>query len=253
MEGNNFLKLSEIVKRLRKECPWDREQTHDSLKYLMIEECYEAVDSINKKDYNHLREELGDLLLHILLQAEISEENKEFDLNSVIEMLSEKLIRRHPHIFNTEIFISKDEQIKTWDKIKIEEGKLSVLSGLPKILPSLYLSQRIQEKVAKVGFDWENKSDVLKKIKEEIAELENAISNNDEINIKEEIGDLIFSIVNLSRHYKINSEEALSETNIKFTKRFNFIEKEMERNNKNIYESNLNELDELWNKSKTNS
>ncbi|MEK7818732.1 MAG: nucleoside triphosphate pyrophosphohydrolase [Bacteroidota bacterium] len=250
MNKNNFEELIEVVRRLRNECPWDKEQTHDSLRYTMIEECYESVDAINKKDFKHLEEELGDLLLNILLHANIAEENNQFSFESLMINLKDKLIRRHPHIFLGEKVENQNEQIKIWDKIKREEGKISVLDGLPKTLPSLFRAERLQEKAAKVGFDWKNKKDVFEKIKEELNELEKAETNESKSEIFEEYGDLLFSIVNYARHLKINSEDALKSTNEKFIKRFNFIESEFIKLDKDIYKSNLEELDEFWNKAK---
>lgn len=250
MNKNNFEELIEVVRRLRNECPWDKEQTHDSLRYTMIEECYESVDAINKKDFKHLEEGLGDLLLNILLHANIAEENNQFSFESLMINLKDKLIRRHPHIFLGEKVENQNEQIKIWDKIKREEGKISVLDGLPKTLPSLFRAERLQEKAAKVGFDWKNKKDVFEKIKEELNELEKAETNESKSEIFEEYGDLLFSIVNYARHLKINSEDALKSTNEKFIKRFNFIESEFIKLDKDIYKSNLEELDEFWNKAK---
>jgi MazG family protein len=243
-----FEKLVEIMKRLRKECPWDRAQTPESLRQYIMEEAYETIETIDNKNWSELKKELGDLLLQIVFQAEIAEEENRFTLESIIQHINEKLIERHPHVFG-EIKVNNADEVKdNWERIKVEkENRKSILDGLPKIMSSLLLAQRIQDKASQVGFDWENPKDVIKKIKEEITELENSHRQNE---VEAEMGDLIFSMVNLSRFYKINAEDALRQTITKFIKRFQYIEKRLSEQNHSVQDASLEEMGVLWEESK---
>ena len=243
-----FEKLVEIMKRLRKECPWDRAQTPESLRQYIMEEAYETIETIDNKNWSELKKELGDLLLQIVFQAEIAEEENRFTLESIIQHINEKLIERHPHVFG-EIKVNNADEVKdNWERIKVEkENRKSIFDGLPKIMSSLPLAQRIQEKASQVGFDWENPKDVIKKIKEEINELENSHLQNE---VEAEMGDLIFSMVNLSRFYKINAEDALRQTITKFIRRFQYIERKLSEQNHSLQDTSLEEMDVLWEESK---
>jgi len=261
MPQNKFNEFVGIVKRLRKECPWDREQTNDSIKSATIEEAYEVVEAIDNKDYEELKKELGDLLLHVVFHTVIAEEQNHFTIEDVIDSIREKLIRRHPHVFGTEEINSSDEVKKNWEKIKLTEGRESILEGVPPYLPALQRAHRLQEKAAKVGFDWENKDDVWKKVIEEIKEMheiEELIKQSDKEKsdqlkkkLEEEVGDVFFAMVNYARFLGINPEEALRVTNNKFIKRFQYVEDKIKASGRSVSDSNLKEMDELWNKSKS--
>ena len=247
--NNNLDKLIKIVKKLRSPngCDWDKEQTHQSLVPYLLEETYEVIESIEQKNFGALKEELGDLLLHIIFQTDISEENKEFKLDDVIDGICQKLIRRHPHIF----YDKNDSRYKEgdWELSKQKEkNRNSVLDGVPIALPALIRASRIQEKAAAVGFDWEKKEQVLLKVDEEIGELKDAIINNQ--GIEEELGDVLFTIVNLSRHLNYDSESSLKKSIDKFSDRFKRIEKDLKTKNINMKNLSLGELDEIWNKNK---
>lgn len=262
MTESKFTDFVEIVKRLRKECPWDREQTNDSIKSNTIEEAYEVVEAIDHKDYDELRKELGDLLLHVVFHTQIAEEQNHFNINDVIDSIQEKLIRRHPHVFG-EVKVSDSNEVKkNWEEIKLSEGRESVLEGVPIHLPALQRANRLQEKAAKVGFDWEKKEDVWKKVIEEIEEMheiEKIKSQNpkskeeDELQLKleKEVGDVFFAMVNYARFLGINPEDALRRTNEKFIKRFNYVQEKVKESGKAINESNLAEMDKYWNESKS--
>lgn len=245
-----FDQLVEIMTRLRHECPWDKKQTHKTLRQYLIEETYEVIDAIDKNNLSELKEELGDLLLQILFHSEIASESSRFEINDVIKTISEKLIRRHPHVFGNVEVNSTKEVLENWESLKIKEGKDSALSGVPKTLPALLKAYRIQEKAARVGFDWKSIEPVLEKIEEEIKELKNEINKNSIEKTENELGDLLFSIVNLSRFLEINPEDALRKTINKFIKRFQYIEKELKDKNLDIKNTSLEEMDEIWNKSK---
>jgi len=253
-----FDKLWAIVSRLRDRdtgCPWDLKQTSQSLVPNFIEELYEAVEAIENADYPHLKEELGDLLLHILMQTRIASEENHFTIEEVIEAISAKLIRRHPHIFDETILSSPGaEQVKqNWERIKFTEKKMtreSILDGIPKSMPALIYAQRMQEKAASVGFDWADKNAVLLKLKEETDELIEAVSEDSSENTAEEIGDLLFTMVNFCRKAGIDAEMQLKKASQKFYNRFNRIENHFNESGRNIYESNLEELDDLWEASK---
>ena len=250
MTSKNFQELVDIMYKLRKECPWDREQTNDSIKAATLEETYEVLEAIDQKDYNELRSELGDLLLHVLFHSVIAEELGEFNLNDVINAIKEKLIRRHPHVFGDVEANTSGEITRNWEKIKLAEGRDSVLQGVPKNLPELSKAYRLQEKAAKVGFDWSNKEDVWKKVTEEIGELHEIEKSGDKKEIEKEMGDLFFALVNYSRYIGIHPENALRLTNEKFINRFSYIEKKLKEKGKSISDSNLAEMDTYWEESK---
>jgi nucleoside triphosphate diphosphatase len=248
MIENKFEEFVAIVKRLRKECPWDREQTNDSIKAATIEEAYEVVEAIDNKDYEELKKELGDLLLHVIFHSTIAEERNHFKLEDVIDSIQEKLIRRHPHVFGTTEVNGADEVKKNWETIKLKEGRKSIVDGVPINLPALQRAHRLQEKVSKIGFDWKNKEDVWKKVEEELLEIEKA--GNDKEEREGEFGDLFFSLVNYSRFLEINPENALRKTNEKFIKRFGYVEKKILESGRSLGESNLKEMDIYWEESK---
>jgi len=250
-----------IVKRLRNECPWDREQTHDSIRHLLLEETYETLEAIDLKNNEELKKELGDLLLHVAFNAVIAEGDGNFDLKDVINSINQKLISRHPHVFGDTKVSSTGEVLKNWEHIKLQEkGRKSVLDGVPKELPSLNRAYRIQEKSSKVGFDWNNSIDSYKKIEEEIGEFKSLIESHKDdfgkipVDVKhemeKELGDILFAITNYARFFEINPENALRTTIEKYLKRFNFIEDELIKRGKMITESNLEEMDAIWNESK---
>ena len=235
---------------LREKCPWDKKQTIETLRPLTIEETYELADAITEQDWNGIKEELGDILLHIIFYARIGKEQEMFTLEEVLNGISEKLVRRHPHIYG-DVMVNDDEDVKkNWEQIKMKEGKKSVLSGVPKSLPAMVKATRIQEKAKQVGFEWENKEDVWKKVEEEISELQEAVAEKDEKNIEEEFGDVLFSLINYARFLNIDSEGVLEKTNKKFISRFTLMEEEALRQNKSLAEMSLQEMDELWNEIK---
>ncbi len=249
-EKERFDELWRVMQRLRKECPWDKEQTHDSIKAATLEETYEAVEAIDNNDYDALRDELGDMLLHIVFHSVIAEENNEFKLTDVIKGITEKLIRRHPHIFgNVKVKDSKEIE-KNWEAIKLQEGKKSLLEGVPKSLSSLLRAYRIQEKASKIGFDWERKEDVWEKVEEELKEFKEAEQSGDKERTEEELGDLLFSLVNYSRFLKINPENALRRANDKFIKRFSYVEEKINSSGNNLVDATLEEMDKFWEESK---
>lgn len=250
MTGKKFQELSDIMLRLRKECPWDKEQTHDSIKGATIEETYELIEAIDLKDYDEMKTELGDLLLHILFHSVIAEENNKFNINDVIDSIKEKLIRRHPHIFADVKVNGTEEILKNWEEIKLAEGRESVLEGVPKNLPGLARAYRLQEKASKVGFDWKNKSDVWKKVIEEIEEMHEMEKSGDLIKLEEELGDVFFAMTNYARFLGINPENALRITNEKFISRFQYVENKIKESGKKLTESNLEEMDKYWEESK---
>ncbi len=250
MTGNKFNELMNIMRQLRNDCSWDSVQTHDSIKANTLEEAYEVVEAIDNKNYNELKTELGDLLLHIVFHSVIAEGMNNFDINDVIDTISQKLIRRHPHVFGDVKVENNDDITRNWETIKLKEGRNSVLEGVPKHLPELHKAFRLQEKAAKVGFDWEKKEDVWSKVLEEIEEMKEAESKNNIEHIEEEMGDLLFSLVNYSRFIGINPANALRRTNEKFTKRFQYIEIELAKIGKKIYDANLTEMDKYWEESK---
>ena len=250
LAAKKFVKLIEIVEMLRGPdgCPWDKEQTHESLLPYFLEETYELMESVDRKDQETFKEELGDIMLHIILQAQISRENSGFDLSDSLDTINEKLVRRHPHVFGGEKADIAFHAKRNWEAAKHEEkNRKSRLDGVPVALPALIRAQRLQEKAAYAGFDWEKVEEVWEKIHEEIQELKEAQTNNSSEQIEEEIGDLLFAIVNLARFLKIPSEDALRKSNSKFTYRFFQVEEELKKRGKTVDESTLDEMDEIWN------
>ncbi len=245
-----FDKFVEIVRRLRKECPWDREQTHTSVRHSLIEETYEVVEAIDKNDLIALKQELGDLLLHVVFHTSIAEQFNEFTLEDVIEEISTKLIRRHPHVFGDVKVDSSKQVIKNWEKSKLSEGRESILEGVPKELPALLRAHRLQDKASKVGFDWEKKEDAWRKVEEEMRELHSAIESGDQKKIEGEYGDLLFALVNYSRFINVNPENSLRQTIEKFIQRFQYIEKQLKNRGKDIQNTSLEEMDMLWEEAK---
>ena len=248
-------RLIKIMKALRDKehgCPWDLEQTPDTLKKYILEEAYEVIEAIEDNDKEELKKELGDLLLQIVFQSQIADENKKFNFEDVAKSISEKLERRHPHIFGEKQKLTPDEVKNNWELIKKDkEGKKRILDGVPKSYNALLRSLRIQEKVASVGFEWNSSVDIIEKIKEEMNELEEGIINNDIVNIEEEIGDVLFVMVNLAKRLKVNPEDALQKANNKFIGRFNYIEEKVEGNGEKMQDKSLEELDFFWDEAKS--
>ena len=251
MEEYTFERLLEIMKKLRVECPWDRAQTHDSIKGHTIEEAYEVVEAIDHKDYDELRTELGDLLLHVVFHAEIAEGDGRFAIGDVLQAIIEKLIRRHPHIFGDVVVENANDVKRNWEQIKMDEGRESVIDGIPDVLPALLKAHRMQDKASKVGFDWPHRDDVWKKVEEEVGELRDAIGNQTKDEIEEEFGDLLFSLVNYARFVDVNPEDALRKTIQKFSRRFRHIEKRLKDAGKDIHSSSLEEMDRYWEEAKS--
>jgi len=249
-ETSSVVRLLEIMNELREKCPWDREQTIDSLKTLTLEESYELLDAINDKDYDEIKNELGDLLLHIVFYSKIASEKSKFNFNDVVETIIKKLIVRHPHVFDSKKNISKQEVEKNWEKIKLKEGKKSILSGVPKTLPALIKSERIQDKVSKAGFKWNSLNDSKNKIKEELNELNIEIKKNSFNEMEEEFGDLMFSLVNYGNLLGINSENALEKANKKFIERFKRMEILIKKEKIEIDKLKQVKLLEYWRESK---
>lgn len=238
---------------LRVKCPWDAKQTNESLRPNTIEEVYELCDALIHEDNANIRKELGDVLLHVLFYAKIGEEKGAFDIADVADALNEKLIFRHPHVFGTVEVNSTDEVLQNWEQLKLKEkgGNRTVLSGVPKSLPAMIKADRIQEKAANVGFDWESREQVWEKVKEEITEFADAAASGSATDMEAEMGDLLFSLINAARLYGINPENALEKTNIKFTERFNHIERRAAEQGRSLKEMTLEEMDNLWNEAKT--
>ena len=249
-ETSSVTRLLDIMDELREKCPWDREQTMNSLKTLTIEESYELLDAINEKDYVEIKNELGDLLLHIVFYTKIASEKSKFNFYDVVENLIEKLICRHPHVFKTRKIISKEQVEKNWEKIKLDEGKKSILSGVPKTLPALIKSERIQDKVSKAGFKWNSLNDSKDKINEELKELNLEIRKNNFDLMEEEYGDLMFSLINYGNLLGINSENALEKANKKFIKRFKQMETLIDKDKMKIEKLKPFELLKYWEKCK---
>lgn len=247
---NQLDRLLTIMNELREQCPWDKKQTIQSLRQQTIEETYELADAITDKDWNAIREELGDLLLHIVFYSKIATEEKKFSINEVIHDICEKLVKRHPHVYE-DVQVANDEEVKrNWEQLKLKEGKKSVLAGLPKTLPALVKAMRLQEKAKQVGFEWNNKEDVWKKVEEEQAELAEAIMNGKQHQVEEEAGDMLFSIVNYLRFLNVDAENALEITNKKFIRRFTIMEEQAMRQNKDLNGMSLAEMDAMWNEIK---
>lgn len=246
-----FLRLLNIMDDLREKCPWDKKQTMDSLSYLTIEETYELIDAISAQDLNEVKGELGDLLLHIVFYTKIASETNEFDIVDVIHTVCDKLVERHPHIYGDVIAQTEEEVKANWEKIKLKKGKKSVLEGVPKSLPAMVKSTRIQEKARGVGFDWEHKDQVFEKVLEEFKELDNEInSGDDKAKVEKEFGDVLFSMINYARFIGVDPELALERTNKKFIGRFTYLESEVKKKQKDLLKMTLAEMDEIWNESK---
>jgi XTP/dITP diphosphohydrolase len=247
----SFADLVEIVKILRKECPWDRKQTHESIKDNLIEEAYEAVEAIDTEDFNELKKELGDVLLHVVFHSNMADETHNFSIEDVIYSIQSKLIRRHPHVFGDVVADNENQVAENWENIKLKEGKDSILEGIPKQLPALIRAQRMQEKAANVGFDWPESSQVWKKLEEELQEFQEVLQQGDPQKCRDEFGDLLFSLVNLGRFFDLNAEDSLRSTNKKFIERFQYIEEQLRSEEKNISEVSLEEMDKHWNDAKS--
>lgn len=247
-----FSRFLDVLDELREKCPWDRKQTNLSLRPNTIEECYELSDALVADDVPNICKELGDVLLHVAFYAKIAGEKQQFDMKDVCDRLCEKLIYRHPHVFGTVKAETAGEVCKNWEQLKMTEkdGNKSLLSGVPVSMPSLIKAFRMQEKAANIGFDWEEKSEVWAKVREEIAEVEQEMIRGDRQNLEKEFGDLLFSLVNAARLYNINPDNALEQTNCKFRRRFNYVEEYSLRQGHNLKEMSLSEMDELWNRAK---
>ena len=248
----SFERLLDIMDELREKCPWDREQTFESLRKLTIEEVYELGDAILRSDLKEIKKELGDVLLHIVFYAKIGSESNSFDIGDVINNLTDKLIYRHPHVFGDTEVINSREVEENWEALKLKEkgrGK-RVLEGVPDSLPALVKANRIQEKARGVGFDWEQKEQVWDKVKEELADFEHEIRSNDQKKMEQELGDLMFSLVNVARLYDIDPESALERTNMKFIRRFNYLEDQTLLKGQSLHSMSLEEMDVHWNEAK---
>jgi len=245
-----FDRLLTIMDQLREQCPWDQKQTMESLRLLTIEETYELGDAILDQDLQEVKNELGDLLLHIVFYAKIGSETKDFDISDVINSICEKLIHRHPHIYSDVVVKDETEVKQNWENLKLKEGKTSVLQGVPKSLPALVKASRIQEKVAGVGFDWEEPNQVWEKVEEELAEFKAEVENKNQAAIEDEFGDVLFSLINYARFLDINPENALERTNKKFIKRFQYLEFKAKSLQKSLSDMTLAEMDVYWEEAK---
>lgn len=245
-----FGRLLDIMDELRSKCPWDQKQTFQSLRHLTIEETYELGDAILENDFEEIKKELGDLLLHIVFYAKIGSETNSFDIADIANTISEKLIYRHPHIYS-DVEVKDEEEVKqNWEKLKLKEGKKSVLEGVPKGLPAMVKANRIQDKVAGVGFDWEKPEQVWQKVQEELAELNTEIEKGNTDKIESEFGDVLFSMINYARFIKVDPENALERTNKKFINRFQYLEQEAKKVGKSLHNMSLAEMDIFWNEAK---
>ncbi|MBE7630216.1 nucleoside triphosphate pyrophosphohydrolase [Tenacibaculum piscium] len=245
-----FNRLLDIMDELREKCPWDKKQTLESLRHLTIEETYELADAILDNDLEEVKKELGDVLLHIVFYAKIGSEKKAFDIADVANSISDKLIHRHPHIYSDVVVKDEEEVKRNWEKLKLKEGKTSVLEGVPKSLPALVKASRIQEKVAGVGFKWDKPQEAWEKVQEEIQELNQEIKADNQERIEKEFGDVLFSLINYANLMKVNPENALEKTNKKFINRFQYLEKQAKKQGKEISDMTLNEMTIYWEKSK---
>ncbi|MGC8595819.1 MAG: nucleoside triphosphate pyrophosphohydrolase [Candidatus Kryptoniota bacterium] len=251
LEQQALIEFVNIVRKLRRECPWDRMQTNRSIRHYTMEEVYELVEAIDEEDWKSVKGELGDLLLNVFLHAQIAEDEGKFSLAEMITEETKKMIVRHPHVF-ADIRADDPEQVKkNWEKIKTGEGRVSLFDGIPKTLPALALAFKIQDRAARVGFDWKDPEDVWKKVEEEIKELREAVGEGNKAKVEEELGDLLFAIVNYSRHILVHPESALREAAQKFRKRFLYIEKELAKRNISLHDATLEQMDALWNESKS--
>lgn len=245
-----FNRLLDIMDELREKCPWDQKQTLESLRHLTIEETYELADAILDHNLEDIKKELGDVLLHIVFYAKIGSEKKAFDMADIANGISDKLIDRHPHIYG-DVTVKDQEEVKqNWEKLKLKEGRSSVLEGVPKSLPAMIKANRIQDKVAGVGFDWEKPAQVWEKVQEELNELNEEIKNKNTARIASEFGDVLFSMINYARFIGVNPENALERTNKKFIKRFQYLEEAAKKEGKELTEMSLSEMDVYWNESK---
>lgn len=246
-----FERLLNIMDDLREKCPWDKKQTFESLRKLTIEETYELADAIIRKDIDGIKKETGDILLHIVFYAKIASETNDFDITGVINALCEKLIYRHPHVYSN-VDVKDEQEVKeNWEQLKLKEGKKTVLDGVPVSLPAMVKANRIQEKVRGVGFDWDKKEQIWNKVEEELNELKaEALQENNKQRTEEELGDLFFSLINAARLYDIDPEIALEKTNLKFTKRFNYLEEKTLKQGKSLHDMSLEEMNEVWEEAK---
>jgi XTP/dITP diphosphohydrolase len=245
--ADEFVRLVTIMDELREKCPWDRKQTIQSLRQMTIEETYELADAITEADWKGIKEELGDLLLHIVFYSKIGAEKGHFTLEEVLKGISEKLIARHPHIYG-DVKVNSDEDVKrNWEKLKLKEGKKSVLGGVPQSLPATVKAMRLQEKARQVGFEWENKDQVWKKVEEEMGELKEVVNSGEQDKIEEEFGDLVFSLINYARFLRVDAENALERTNKKFIHRFTQMEQQAMASGTDLDKMTLEEMDAIWN------
>ena len=248
---SEFKRLLEIMDELRASCPWDKKQTLESLRYLTIEETYELSDAIIANDLDDIKKELGDLMLHIVFYSKIGSEKKAFNIGEVLETINDKLVERHPHIYGDEKVKDARDVLDNWEKIKIKkEGRKSVLGGVPKSLPPLVKAFRMQEKASGVGFDWESPEQVWDKVIEEMHEMKAEVENADEQKLEEEFGDLLFALVNYSRFIGINPEDALEKANMKFKRRFQYLEEHAGEDGRALYDMSLDEMDVYWEEAK---
>ena len=248
--ANEMMRLVKIMDELREQCPWDRKQTIETLRSLTIEETYELADAITDNDWKGIKEEIGDMMLHMVFYAKIGEEQQQFTLADSLKSICEKLIHRHPHIYG-EVKVKDEEEVKrNWEKLKLQEGKKSVLAGVPRSLPATVKAIRLQEKAKQVGFEWDNRDQVWEKVEEETRELKEAVVSGDSSRMEEELGDLFFSLINYARFLQVDAETALERTNRKFIERFQAMEVLANRAGKSLSEMNLEEMDALWNEIK---
>jgi len=246
----SFDQLLTIMDELREKCPWDRVQTKESLRNLTIEETYELADAVLSDDYDNIKEEIGDLMLHMVFYCKIAEEKGHFDIADALKNVNEKLIRRHPHIYGDVNVEGQEDVKKNWEQIKRTEGKKSLLAGVPESLPAMIKAYRMQEKTKQVGFEWENKDQVWSKVEEELQELKEVVDGDkDQIKLEDEFGDVLFSLVNYARYLGVDPETALEKVNKKFKRRFEYIEKHAKRD---LNDMTLEQMDQLWNEAKTN-
>jgi XTP/dITP diphosphohydrolase len=245
-----FDRLLTIMDELREQCPWDKKQTMESLRHLTIEETYELGDAILDNDLEEVKKELGDVLLHLVFYSKIGSETNHFDIADVCNSICDKLIDRHPHIYGDVVVENEEDVKRNWEKLKLKEGKSSVLEGVPKSLPALVKANRIQDKVAGVGFDWEEPNQVWGKVEEELNEFKHEVQNNNKEGMESEFGDVLFSMVNYARFLDINPENALERTNKKFSKRFQYLESKAKTLNKDLKDMTLSEMDVFWEEAK---
>ncbi len=245
-----FDRMLTLMERVREQCPWDNAQTNETLRTLTIEEMYELSQAILDKKDEDIKKELGDVMMHIIFYSLIAKEQNKFDITDVLDSLSEKLLRRHPHVFNKDHDYTAQEVEKNWERIKLKEGNRSTFSGVPKSLPSLIKAYRMQDKAKGVGFDWQNKEDVYNKVKEELSELQQEIQKQDKEGISNEFGDVLFALINYARFIDVNPDTALEHTNNKFKSRFEYMEQQAKKQNKLLCDMSLDDMELLWNEAK---